>query len=321
MDSAHNGGMNKRPAFTLLEIITVVVIIVIMLGLAVPAFNYITGSRSVDAGQNIVAAALGRARNEAIHLGRPVGLCIFRDPAQDRVALALVTQPEFQSYAPTIQYRDAQTVTFDQAESFVTDTTGNFYACATPTAAGTAPPNTGWLRVASDTLTLLPGGGFNYLQPGVGAEVLGQLGINPVSKFAPGSSDRYLSMGVILFDGQGKLVSKTYSIDYDPAKKAGTKLGLAALASQPRYGSAPREKFSGNAPVFFSGIGLVLYDRVAFRSQSFDDRDWATTSNQNYTASYSSPTAAAESAEEKWLDQNGLSMLVNRYTGSLIRAE
>src|SRR5947207_7259284 len=54
------------PAFTLTEILIVIALIVLMLALALPAFNFITGGRSVDAAQNQIAAFLARARTEAI---------------------------------------------------------------------------------------------------------------------------------------------------------------------------------------------------------------------------------------------------------------
>src|SRR5689334_7702849 len=117
-------GRPPRGAFTLIEVVVVVVIIVLLLGMAVPAFNYITGNRSTDAAQNTVAAALSRARTEAIYRGKPVGVAFYRDPIQDRTAVALVTHPDIQPWNATVGgttgYFDRKTAAADEFESFVT---------------------------------------------------------------------------------------------------------------------------------------------------------------------------------------------------------
>src|SRR5438876_5562006 len=66
-----------RAAFTLSEIMVVIVIIVLLLALAVPAFNLIRGSRSVEGTENQIAALLGRARADAIGLQKPFGIMFF----------------------------------------------------------------------------------------------------------------------------------------------------------------------------------------------------------------------------------------------------
>src|SRR5690242_4684536 len=81
----------RRCGFTLVELLVVILLILLIIALAVPAFNMITGSRSVEAAQNMIAAMLGRARAEAISRQKKIGVFFFVDPATDRSAIALVT--------------------------------------------------------------------------------------------------------------------------------------------------------------------------------------------------------------------------------------
>jgi prepilin-type N-terminal cleavage/methylation domain-containing protein len=76
--------------FTLAELLIVIALIVLLVAMAVPAFNFITGSRSVDGAQNQIAAFLGRARSEAIGLQEVRGVFFFLDTRTDRVNMTLV---------------------------------------------------------------------------------------------------------------------------------------------------------------------------------------------------------------------------------------
>ena len=81
-----------RGGFTLIELLVVMGIIVIIAAVSMPAFRFITGSRSVDSGQNVVNAMMGRARTQALtSLGtKYCGVFFFVDPRNDRTTLALV---------------------------------------------------------------------------------------------------------------------------------------------------------------------------------------------------------------------------------------
>ena len=67
---------SRRRGFSLTEILIVIGLIVLMLALAVPTFNFLTGNRSVEGAQNTIAALIGRARvvGERAHLHDPHGL-------------------------------------------------------------------------------------------------------------------------------------------------------------------------------------------------------------------------------------------------------
>ena len=86
----HHGG------FTLIELLVVMGIIVLIAAASVPAFRFITGSRSVDGAQNTVNAMVGRARTQAIVTGQNAGVFFFLDPRDDRTKMALVQQTSSQ---------------------------------------------------------------------------------------------------------------------------------------------------------------------------------------------------------------------------------
>src|SRR5947208_1368347 len=76
--------------FSLTEILIVIALIVLLLALAIPAFSFITGSRSIDGAANQISAFLGRARAEAIGLQEMRGVMFFVDPTKQRTNLAIV---------------------------------------------------------------------------------------------------------------------------------------------------------------------------------------------------------------------------------------
>jgi type II secretory pathway pseudopilin PulG len=80
--------------FTLTEVLIIIGIIVLLMALAVPAFNVITGARSIDGAQNNVSAFLGRARQEAMALQQVAGVMFYLDRATQNPAMALVYATE-----------------------------------------------------------------------------------------------------------------------------------------------------------------------------------------------------------------------------------
>lgn len=81
---------NRSRGFTLMEILIVVAIILLVVSVAFPLFQVLRGSRSTEAAQNVVSAALGYARTRAINEGRPHGVLFFVDPANDSTRLWIV---------------------------------------------------------------------------------------------------------------------------------------------------------------------------------------------------------------------------------------
>src|SRR3954468_6551310 len=83
---------SRRTGFSLTEVLIVIGLIVLMLALALPAFNFITGGKSIDGATNQISAFLSRARTEAVGLQECRGVMFYIDPATERQMMVLVKQ-------------------------------------------------------------------------------------------------------------------------------------------------------------------------------------------------------------------------------------
>jgi type II secretory pathway pseudopilin PulG len=323
-----------RPAFTLTELLIVIGLIVLLLAMAIPAFSFITGSRSIDGAVNQISAFLGRARAEAIGLQEVRGVFFFIDPATDRVTMALVKQAIGPSGKSTDYIHDVAPAGGDGVDDV-------------------------------DVYLDLADAEFLPLPPGISAQFIddanvnnagirqddGYLGFNITAKtgqssnttiaVAHPSSARY--GGVILFDGNGRLISRSFAFrtrQPNPSSNPpaftlpndgnataigrllyrGTNLDLNGnihtVADFIPWQTTPATTWSNNTPLR-SQFGLVLFDRETFANAGGNETDpELLTSNTPYTANNN-----AERTEETWLDQNASPVLVNRYNGTVIRGE
>lgn len=145
-------------------------------------------------------------------------------------------------------------------------------------------------------LEVFPDANPQQLTVGVGAQFLN--GPNPD---APGADyDRYLSRGLILFDSRGQLITQQFGIVWD--SELGNLLGLEKDKNFPTSAS----------PAIFSQFGFGLFDRPAFMGLGYSDDD------PPYDGG---DTTKERKEEESWLNQNTLPFTINRYTGTLIKAE
>jgi type II secretory pathway pseudopilin PulG len=140
------------------------------------------------------------------------------------------------------------------------------------------------------------------------------LGFNPT----PASTENVKFGGVILFDGQGRLVSKLYGFQFqapDPTNTTGPLIpsGMSALLKVTGTNFVPS---NGSNNAIRSQMGLVLFDAAAFKSQNFAEGDAGL--GLDTTAASNTPN---EAAKETWLDTNSTPILINRFNGTLIRGE
>lgn len=281
---------SSLPGFTLTEVLIVIGIIVLVIALAVPALSWISGSRSVDGAENNLSAMLGRARNDAIALQIPTGVMFFIDDATRGVMMAEV---------------------YDTREN----------------------PAPGDRQVY---LELVGDRDFIALPKGVSAQVID----NAVVAGTPAtrSDDGYIGYnlfpatgtptmrygGVIMFDASGRLYNPTYGFDFTTTTGAANRMAQLFYAN-PNLTAAPAPAFFDHGPatgalVPAAGYGVALFDRETFNNSSgAGDEDTANRDFQIPAAPALTP--AQEQAEETWIDQNSVPLLINRYNGTLVRGE
>ena len=172
--------------------------------------------------------------------------------------------------------------------------------------------NSFWLP-ASTALDLVADTDFQQLPAGVGVQLINS---NPTGR---ANFDRYLRMGCIMFDRNGFFTSVPWSV------ASGTPLGKAMhLAADLDIPPAPLTA----PPPLYSQFGLALYDRQTYLAQqnagnNFVEGDFIFKGiafqpglGPKFPASF-----ADEDAKEKWLDNNSLPLLIDRYSGNLIKGE
>lgn len=298
-----------RGGFSLVELLVVIGLAVLIMALALPAFNFITGSRSVDGATNIVSAFIGRARAEALDRGKITGVMFYIDLASQRRGMILVTET-------TPKYGPAPT---------------------------SAPLDNGNIDVFLD---LLPEREPILLPAGIDLQVIDNGSTTPGTppQLAAPYWDRYLGFntavaptdnpagnlaarvqygGVILFDGAGKLVSLRYgfrsSTGTAVATNTLTQMGLfLTRPADPANPSAtpdvmPRPRNNNPDQFIRSQLGLVLFEQQLFQT--------AGGSLADHEISQPAITVPAESDEEFWLDANATPLLINRYNGTLVRGQ
>jgi type IV fimbrial biogenesis protein FimT len=71
--------MKHARGFTLIELMTAILVLGILLGFAVPSFREMTRNNRIAAAQNNLLTALNLARNEALHQNVTVSVCASTD--------------------------------------------------------------------------------------------------------------------------------------------------------------------------------------------------------------------------------------------------
>ena len=286
-----------RPAFTLVEMLVVVAIMVLAMTLAIPAIRSLTGSRSLDAAENKVSSYVAMTRAEAIGLQRIEGVLFFLDTTTDRVGCIAVKQADAQSTDDTrVIYLDL----VDDRDPVMLPSGVRLWAIkdsilSTDTTYVEPLPNSRFL-------------GFNWYD-------------TPINNSSMMSSLSAIPGGVILFDGHsGQLTCKHYGFRFASAGSntvPPSQLGRLLFANLPALESLKLKDWPAasatKVPALISQVGFVLCDRETFTSQPFIV---AGSTDQNDITG-----GATEQAIDAWFDTNTTPVFVNRYDGTMMRAE
>jgi prepilin-type N-terminal cleavage/methylation domain-containing protein len=326
---AHATGTHPgRPrGFTLTEMLVVMGIITLFIALAVPAVRTLMGTTSISMTRNNISALLVRAREEAIAVQDVRGILFYCDKTTNRLIGVLVMRAAMQD--PNINV-------------VLLDTVPNKESMA-------LPPGVRMQMI------------INGVQPATSAAGNGDryLGFNPVTGSFPvvslGGAILFDGNGKLLSQPYGFQMSKpATTVGGKPvASNLCTMLGLD-YSTMPTYTMAPNVGTAQNITIFsyelipgyypqpsmnpqpkptvLSQVGIILFDYDAFKSLGFTDQDADIQSPPpKMTSTYATPwpilttgdgdSIHSEKDEETWLDTNSTPLMVNRFDGSLIRAE
>jgi type II secretory pathway pseudopilin PulG len=335
--------VRRRRAFTLIEMITVLTIIILVLAIAIPVWNALMGGTNTAAAQNEISAFISNARADAIYNRQIIGVCFFVDPNTQQTAMAEVqVQPLNQGGTITPLF------TPNGLPPYALPANGLVNSLEL---VNNPDPNTPGNTIFYRDVTLLPKGvGVGLNNNTYTYNQYNQWG-GPNSGNYP-ELDRYRRLGAIMFAPDGTLITIPFGI---PLKEQFTLTGATTenLLCQrvgmyyPAGGGSDMGSNvtpnAGNALLpLTSSVGLVVFDEDAYRAQhayltvnasgtattigdgaQFNDWDMnyyfftaASPTNPIYETSY-----ADKFIEENWIDQNGIALLVNPFNGSLIKAK
>jgi hypothetical protein len=261
-----------------------------MMALAVPAFNAIRGSRSIEGAQNQSSALIGRARADAIGVQKPHGVLFFLDTATDRVAVAVVRAAGYPDQALNPD-RDVYLELEPDVDILQ------------------LPP--GIMVQVRDSANAGGAAGDRYMGFNTAAISPGGAAAPTITPFG----------GAILFNADGRLINRSYGF---VLTSAGQLTPLGSLLMGAGYTGAPvlTEPAFASAGIGAprSQLGMVLFDRENFEGQGFaagDQFKGQTDPRAVGGGSY----GALEQEEEQWIDDNSIPVIVNRYNGTLVRGE
>ncbi len=331
---------SRNNAFTLIELMVVVSLIVLMLLLALPAVNFITGARSVESATNVINSILGTARSQAIASQSQVGVLFFWDKTREQTVAAICALPSAWDSSATYVAGDvveypANSKTFyilPQGSSVVGGTPPSTVPSPTsPWVSATGYRTNIFMPVLADNFDLLP------LPKGVGVQGL----VIPDTSLDTNLNvyDRYVSVACILFDGDGRLQFTPYGIYAGLGGGNSTRLGAMVQGNNVPQ-SAPL------SPVINNDMGqtqaaLVLFDHQEFKDAGYDEKDYLSGDygqplrDRMYTDAPGERNEGTNPPQGEEIALNGVEstgsgqvtplrtvfLLINRYNGTILKTD
>lgn len=322
--------------FTLLELLVVLGIITLILSVGGISVMKLMEGETARGALEIISAKVGQARATAMQTNRGTGVVVYRDPATGRTGLMLVQSSSRGSMSSLpSRYR-----AFDQTQRYISrlgndpskaDQVWHVYVpskmlqdaplylrpivtnslCIRDADGTQNPPpldgnreNDYWgNRTAQAYFHVL--GDATLLPVGISAQVItGQgdaLGANYLGRFD--------SMGIILFDPQGRLIFADSEITGAPTDDLGQALAFAATNA-------------GHKRPLRTAIGIATFD-----ARSFAEKQWTVADTADAAAAPFSPlgepsfSLVQEEAEETWIADHADKFYISRYTGVISKAE
>ncbi len=279
---------NSKRAFTLIELLTVMVILIILLSVAVPSINKLLMSNGQKQAVNMINAYIASARTTAISKKRPVGVVFFE-------------------YENASNY---QAATAYIAGNMVTDASGNIYSAITASTGQALTNASYWapvghvnrtaIQLVMDDLTnankfcVAPNNNVEYLPMGIKVSTLVSTASGPAldkeSTSINGASSTAATARVILFDGNGQMIMRT-------------KLDSSSVFAS---NSAWKLDASVNAT---SSPALLVYSGPEFNDYL--------NSGRTHNNDGSTPLDATDL--ENWLRGHADLLVINTFTGNVLR--
>jgi prepilin-type N-terminal cleavage/methylation domain-containing protein len=267
----------RRSAFTLIELIVVISIIVILSAIAVPAIKNLTKSNDTSQAANLVRTMIAQARTIAISQHRVAGVVFFEETAANSLPVN-AGQTAMQLFVEDYnQRRMLPGDGTDTVEYRVTPPTRIF------------PADNQCLVVVSFSSER------QYLPSGIKLATLSDDAANVGNiNTAENTTANANTCRAILFDANGQLITRGGLVTPDP--------GTGTPGTYPKaYGDwrflKPADATVANYLKATSSPGFFLYNKADFDAQSF----------------------ANDSARALWLKQHADVVIVNAYTGTVIR--
>jgi type II secretory pathway pseudopilin PulG len=292
--ATRNSQLATRPAFTLIEMITVLTIIIIVLAIAIPIWDALMNGTNVSAAQNQISAFLANARADAIYNRQQIGVFFYLDQKSGQFAMAEVqVQPLYWSASPPGSVQGTTPLFWP----------GTWTAGPTPAwSASNIVPYTNdgpvySLELVNNPDPNSPGNYIFYRDPvllpkGVGVVLNSNTyGYNLYNVWSNNSTwdgnnpnapalDRYQHLGCIMFNSDGTLASIPIGIPYYETFYNGqpnapqesqlcSRIGMYSNNNNYLdFGSIVNN--SGNTPAvvpLMSSPGLVIFDHDAYLAQ------------------------------------------------------